>query len=226
MGTVENPVRRRPEAEFFSLQADLLSLHLWSSAERFNHRSARKLSQMDTFLGPPSALLSIPSSCSPNLDWMTIEDPALPTDAVVPPFLEPETSLLVRRQPGTAAGTEDPFTRQAGRLPTLILAAPETMKNTADAATARLLEGANRVAARSKLELRRALKDDLSLHKGAYTIKERGMMRSRREAAVSRHNKIAYTRQLETLVQSLVHEYFTLAARNESGDGAESTDVT
>jgi hypothetical protein len=181
---------------------------------------------MDSFCAPPSLLPSIPSNCAPDLDWTAVLDPASPSGAVVPPLREPETSTLVPRQPGTAAGAEDPFPPLADSLPALLLAAPEKMEARAAATAAQLLEGANRVAVRSKLELRRELKHDLSLHKGAYTLKERSIMRSRREAAVSRHNKLAYTRQLEVIVQRLVHECFILAAKPETGGVAGYADDT
>jgi hypothetical protein len=157
---------------------------------------------------------------------MAVLDPVSPSDAVVPPRREPETSSLVPRQPGTAAGAEGTFPLLADSLPALLLAAAETVEARAAVTAAQLLEGANRVAARSKLELRRELKHDLSLHKGAYTLKERSIMRSRREAAVSRHNKLAYTRQLEVVVQRLVHEYYILAAKTETCGAAEYAEAT
>lgn len=67
-----------------------------------------------------------------------------------------------------------------------------------------LLADAQKKAAASKLALRQSLKADLARRKESMTYGERSVMRSRREAAVSRENKLAYVRQLESLAGCLV----------------------
>lgn len=72
------------------------------------------------------------------------------------------------------------------------------------AVTRFLLDKVRQAASDSKLELRQALKADLERFKSDLSLKDRSKMRSRREAAVSRESRIAYTKGLEDLVLDLV----------------------
>lgn len=55
-----------------------------------------------------------------------------------------------------------------------------------------------------KLNLRRFMKEDVSKRKSGLSVQQRSLLRSRREAAVSRANKAAYTGELEDLIHNLV----------------------
>lgn len=80
-----------------------------------------------------------------------------------------------------------------------------------------LLEEARQAASDSKLELRKALKADLERLKSDLSLADRSKMRSRREAAVSRENRIAYTKRLEELVLNLVRGNLQLIGNQDIG---------
>lgn len=88
-----------------------------------------------------------------------------------------------------------------------------------NAASEALLGKAKDAAEATKLRLRGELKADLAKRRGSLSVEQRSKLRSRREAAVSRQNKIAYADQLEILVRSLVHENVRLLSRDGSGNG-------
>lgn len=81
-----------------------------------------------------------------------------------------------------------------------------------ESASEALLGKAREAAEATKLRLRGELKAELAKRRGSLTVEQRSKLRSRREAAVSRQNKIAYADQLEILVRSLVHENVRLLA--------------
>lgn len=68
----------------------------------------------------------------------------------------------------------------------------------------KLLEEARSAARTSKVELRNALKEELASRKGSLSLRERRILRSRREAAVAKQNRIVYTLKLEETVRALV----------------------
>jgi hypothetical protein len=74
------------------------------------------------------------------------------------------------------------------------------------------LQRARAGAKASKLRLRGALKVELEKWHNVLTVSERGKLRSRREAAVSRQNKVQYANELEAIVCELVRDNRRLRA--------------
>lgn len=96
-----------------------------------------------------------------------------------------------------------------------------------ESASKALLGKAREAAEATKLRLRGELKAELAKRRGSLTVEQRSKLRSRREAAVSRQNKIAYADQLEILVRSLVHENVRLlAGKREGADASEGSAAT
>lgn len=69
-----------------------------------------------------------------------------------------------------------------------------------------VLREARNKAEAAKLELRRRLKSELAEQHDALDAQTRGKLRSRREAAVSRHNKNEYATQLEIALRKIIME--------------------
>jgi hypothetical protein len=84
------------------------------------------------------------------------------------------------------------------------------------------LQRARAAAEASKMRLRGALKVELEKWHSVLTVSERGKLRSRREAAVSRQNKVQYANELEAIVCELVRDIRRLRAM-AAGTAADLT---
>lgn len=73
-----------------------------------------------------------------------------------------------------------------------------------------MLNEARRVAERSKIDLRRLLKQELEERQDTLSAEERSRIRIRRETVVSRQNQVVYTSELEGLVRGLVSQSLNL----------------
>jgi hypothetical protein len=149
----------------------------------------------------PSSVLPTPSMAELTQAPEAVPEALLPPDTLP---LPPAMPAFVR-PPALALQTQMALDPKS--------ASSEVM---AQAATESLLDVARTTAAKAKLELRKSLKADLSKRKSTLTVEQRSKLRSRREAAVSRQNKIAYASQLEVLVRTLVHNNLKLVGSLES----------
>jgi hypothetical protein len=154
---------------------------------------------------PPSSVLRTPPTV--ELAQAPAAMPEAPLLTVALPLLLPPAMLAFLLPPALAPRMQ--------KAPARTHVSSEVM---AQAAAESLLDAARTAAAKAKLELRKSLKADLSKRKGTLTVAQRSKLRSRREAAVSRQNKITYASQLEELVRALVYNNLKRVGTLESAE--------